>query len=613
MEDLEQETFHLLYQQLNQINLLGQIYSRAISKMASDEISDKIYYQIQSLEIFMDLIIIAISEHPLEFPLDISEKIELKQEKFVDLQEQIRPIKKLQNQSLTTIEHILQFILKEAMENYSEYSQFASWTQLLSFVYGTDTSDATKGAKKIEQVNIKEQILSNNLQGSLITDISYKYDGLISYTMSLLTMVSTTDYSEEFNSRLNKILEKLGSSTQILILQSRLLKTVKLRDVQDEEIKNLHQKIMVDCKSLNLDCDRETINKIFGEFHFPDLDLEEKNLIPLKNIENFNEIFTTDNFLAYYRKIKLLWNAYDEIFNELLATLKDLLDYFNSIIKTTNGITADLFSKGFQASIPLYDIETCERAGIHIKNIASTSSNLKTQVSDKAIDMKLKLLRKMERDWKTLEKVLKKKSIEEDTVKNIEDKYKVFTKFLTLNQRSLIQLSQNKVFTGYREEVNIASRILYTIVNVEGNVLHLTEPIKDLRFNTENFEAFRPVISALQQYIEKISKFISLALLTSKLSKQLWQLNREYVLMVGEDTEYILSPEKIEALIQDIPNIIKREFQQRLITKEERKKKQQYYSDLLESINNLKMIPIEERKWLLPCSVSDFEFCVDLG
>ncbi|UYP47477.1 hypothetical protein NEF87_003762 [Candidatus Lokiarchaeum ossiferum] len=612
-EDLEQETFHLLYQHLNQINLLGQIYSRAISKMASDEISDEIYYKIQSLEIFMDLIIIAISEHPLEFPLDISQKIDLKQEKFTNLQEQIRPIKKMQNHSLTTIEHILEYILQNSRQNYKEYSQFLSWEQLVSFVFGTDISDKTKGAKKIEQVNIKEQILYNNLQGPLINEISQKYDGIIAYTMSLLTMISTTDYSDEFNGRLNKILEKLGSSTQITLLQNRLLKTMKHRDTKDKDIKNIHQNLIEDCKSPSMNCEIEKIERIFGELHFPIIDLENRQLPPLKDIENFSDIFTSENLLTYFRKLKIFWNEYNEIFQELQATLKDLLDFFNSIIKTTNKITADLFSRGFQASIPLHDIETCERAGIHIKNIAATSSNHKTQVSDKSNDMKLKLLRKMEKEWKNLEKILKKKSMEEDTVTNIGADDKIFSEFLIFFQGAFIRLNQNKVFSGYREEVNIASRILYSIVNVEKNVLDLLKPIENLRFNTENRDEYKPIIYALRQYIEKSKSLIDFIILVSNLAKQLWQLNREYVMLIGEDTEFILSPEKIEDLIKEIPVIIKREFQQRLITSEKRKEKQNYYIELMESISKLKEIPIQQRMWLLPCSENDFDSCVDLS
>lgn len=612
-EDLEQETFHLLYQHLNQINLLGQIYSRAISKMASDEISDEIYYKIQSLGIFMDLIIIAISEHPLEFPLDISQKIELKPEKFTNLQEQIRPIKKMRNNSLTTIEHILEYILKNSKEYYNDFSQFLSWEQLVSFVFGTDISDKTKGAKKIEHVNIKEQILSNNLQGPLIIEISQKYDGLIAYTMSLLTMVSTTDHSDEFNGRLNKILEKLGSSTQITLLQSRLLKTMKRRDTKDEDIKDLHQKIIEDCKTSSMNCEIDKIEKILSEFHFPKLDLGLKHLAALKDIENFNEIFTSENFLSYFRKLKIIWQEYDDIFQELYATLEDLLDFFNSIIKTTNKITADLFSRGFQASIPLYDIETCERAGIHIKNIAATSSNLKTQVSDKSNDMKSKLLRKMEKEWKDLEKILEKKGMEEDTVTNIGIEDKVFTEFLKLFQKAFNIMNQNKVFSGYREEVYIASRIMYSIVNVLKNVMDLITPIKDLRFNTENMDVYKPIIYALHQYIEKSKALLEFIILISNLSKQLWQLNREYVMLIGEDTDYILSPEKIEELIKDIPTIIKREFQQRLITSEKRKEKQEYYTELMKNITILKKIPIQQRMWLLPCSENDFDFCVDLS
>ena len=84
-----------------------------------------------------------------------------------------------------------------------------------------------------------------------------------------------------------------------------------------------------------------------------------------------------------------------ELRDEFYATLKDLDDFLGSVIKNANLITSDLFSQGFRASIPLHDIEKCEKAGLHLRNITATSSTQKVQLDEGSYDMKLKLLRRL--------------------------------------------------------------------------------------------------------------------------------------------------------------------------------------------------------------------------
>ena len=97
--------------------------------------------------------------------------------------------------------------------------------------------DVDKGdIRQIEHINIKELLYVSELQGPLIQIIFDQYDGLLTYTMSLLTMISGTEYETSFKTRLNSILESLGTSTQIILLQQRLLKSIERKSTTEDRI-----------------------------------------------------------------------------------------------------------------------------------------------------------------------------------------------------------------------------------------------------------------------------------------------------------------------------------------------------------------------------------------
>ena len=122
-----------------------------------------------------------------------------------------------------------------AHENHLEITQLQSWNDLLSLIFQTDTLDQSKGAKKIKQVNIKEQILSNYYSGDFIKKISQEYDGILTFSMTLLTMISSTNFAEKYTPGLNEILESLGGSTQITLLQNRLLTVSNRQKIVETE------------------------------------------------------------------------------------------------------------------------------------------------------------------------------------------------------------------------------------------------------------------------------------------------------------------------------------------------------------------------------------------
>jgi hypothetical protein len=287
---------------------------------------------------------------------------------------------------------------------------------------------------------------------------------------------------------------------------------------------------------------------------------------------------------------------------ELHSTLHELWDFFDSIIKNVNQITADLFSKGFQATIPACDVEDCEKAGIHLKNITATSSTMKINISEEYYDTKLKLLRKYEEDWNQLRSLLENKSKEELSMTILESDQRVFTEILSLLEQLNQECSNRNVFDGYKEEVVLAARILYTIDSIINEILTLFQPLQQSPMNSDNLMDFMPILQELSPKIDQIRNLNNLVNLISEISKKIWVINKEFALKFGEDPIYIQDPNQLTELLQDTPNILKRESMQRIISQESKNTKMDVYNILTNLIAKLIEIPLEDRQLLVPQS-----------
>ncbi|MHA1602414.1 MAG: hypothetical protein ACTSUI_05325, partial [Promethearchaeota archaeon] len=353
MQDFDNEVFSMLFGHLNQIPLLGQIFSRAMAQIATDESSEDILYQIQILERTADLLIMELSETPMNFPIDIHEKIQLNAGKLRKVQDRIAPIRKQRNKNLTTIEKILKFTLSEARILYPKISLIKSWDQLLSFVFSTDVEDESKGVSKLEQIHIKEQILANQLEGALIKQISEKYDGILAYSMSLLTMLTNSKFNASFTPQLNEILEKISGSTTMILLQGRLNNVNNERTHLKTSLDELKSKIILDIKTNPSAIPPFQVKKALEKLEYP-LNFDPDSQIPrLSEFLDIYRLIKLPPIIKEYNLLNEIWEKIRANFQEFISTLKEILVFFNKIIFNTNDITARLFSKGFQAAIPL--------------------------------------------------------------------------------------------------------------------------------------------------------------------------------------------------------------------------------------------------------------------
>ena len=488
----------LLFEGLNKDNMLGQSYSRAIVQLSNDQPNDETYYKLSVLILFGKLVFVEVFDTPIaEISSDALSK-PFNNDRFTAMQEQLRTIKKERNKPISTLDNIIKFLLEHAKSDFAKLQPIETWNGLLGYIFGVDIEDTSRGAKKIENINIKELLLMSQLKGPLVEEISAQYDGLLSYTMSLLTMITGTAFSDEFNQKLNGILETLGSSTKMILLQGRLKKVVERREDIEKEIRQIQESVQNKISVNQIDISLQTVMDLFNELLTPvSFDTEDKKLPLLAQNESYSKAFRNAQLFRYRDQLLESWGGYQSNTTELFNTLHDLNDFFASVIKNVNQITADLFKKGFQAAIPACDIDTCEKAGIHLKNISATSSTMKITISDEYYDTKQKLLRKVEESWNQLQQFLEERSSEESSMSMLEEDQKLFTELLNMLKGFVRDWAHMKVFDGYQEEVVFAARVLYTVNDFMNQVFNLLDPVLKTPLNSDNLLDFMPIFQVL--------------------------------------------------------------------------------------------------------------------
>ena len=340
-------------------------------QLSNDQPNDETYYKLSVLILFGKLVFVEVFDTPIaEISSDALSK-PFNNDRFTAMQEQLRTIKKERNKPISTLDNIIKFLLEHAKSDFAKLQPIETWNGLLGYIFGVDIEDTSRGAKKIENINIKELLLMSQLKGPLVEEISAQYDGLLSYTMSLLTMITGTAFSDEFNQKLNGILETLGSSTKMILLQGRLKKVVERREDIEKEIRQIQESVQNKISVNQIDISLQTVMDLFNELLTPvSFDTEDKKLPLLAQNESYSKAFRNAQLFRYRDQLLESWGGYQSNTTELFNTLHDLNDFFASVIKNVNQITADLFKKGFQTAIPACDIDTCEKVGIHLKNIS---------------------------------------------------------------------------------------------------------------------------------------------------------------------------------------------------------------------------------------------------
>ncbi len=588
-----------IYEILNQINLLGQIYARMVSLLVTEDITDALIYKLYGMIRIGEITITKLSTEELSHPIDDGLPINIARTNLVALQDEIKTFKKKENYKITNFEGLFKHLINEAPHLYKQLNNVKTFSNLLGLAFGVE-DQAKDIIKQIEHINIKELLFISELTGELIHKIFIQYDGLLTYTMSLLTMLCRTEYESKFKIRLNSILEALSTSTLIILLQQRLLKNIEQKRVNDEQQARLKEKIINKSLELKMELEEETLEKIFNFLNQPyEIRLLGVNKIELAECGEMTTVFSNSGLILLKAQIIDLWNEKYEIAHEFSGTLHKITEYFESIIRKTNTITADLFAKGFRAAIPLYDVEICEKAGVHLKNITATSSTQKIFISDIFFDTKLKLYRLYESNWTELRRIIKQKAREEQAIQSLSERNRIFSKIYNGLEEMTVQWNVEAIFTGRGEEVVIASHILFTVVQLLQQMWNAIIPFKKDLLSNETLSEFQRTSEMLRDYWNQFQKIYTLSLIINHIGKRIWYLNREFVIIIAEEEKYFKHPETIHELIADIPKVLDQEYRQKLITKEIRRQKMDIYNELLTNIEELSNIPTENRELLM--------------
>jgi hypothetical protein len=589
-----------IFETLNQDESIGRIFANSVSLLATDEITEQTFYQLFALTIFGNSLINSLlisTKEPSNNDKNISQIPFIDKKKIPELKEFIKNLRKEKNESINSIEDILGYILKHAHQDIDQIRTFESWQQIIAYIYGSEVINQQKGAKELENLNVKELLLRLKYEGPLISSIFDRYDGILSFSMSLLTILSGTNYSQEYAGELNQILESVGSSSRITLIQQRLRKNVDQRAIALEEMREIKDAALKRINSRSLPIPPKAIEQFFMILtRIPFFEIQFEGLPKFEKLPGTQELFSNPQLSQIKDQFLFIYDSYRTNISELYRTLKELNDFLDSTIKRANTVTAALMAKGLQAALPIQDVERCERVGIRLKEIIATSSAAKMQIPPEFIDLKQNLLQKFQQLWEPIQSALKRKANEEKSITSLDPSQKIFQEMFNTMDQIIEEFSTKRVFNGYAEEVILASRILASLNETLTNFEVIFQPIEQVPYNSSSIVTLFPVLRQLSEIFLQFKKIGLLALMINELTKKLVILNREFVFQIGLDPVFIENPYALRDLIINFPKIIKREAQQKLITSDVEQDKLNVYAIIVESLVGLSEISIEDRQ-----------------
>lgn len=163
-------------------------------------------------------------------------------------------------------------------------------------------------------------------------------------------------------------------------------------------------------------------------------------------------------------------------------------------------------------------------------------------------------------------------------------------------------MSRLNIINGYREEVVLTARILGTYSRFLSLLQDHLFPFLKNPITSDNISEYLTVMQAWNATMEELKTFSSMILIINDISKKLWHLKKEWVMELGENQDLILYPHKMAEKISTIPNTLKTEMQQRLITAQLRKVRMEIYTSVVALLTQLEKYPLEQREWLTPYS-----------
>jgi len=387
---------------LGQEPTLAQILSRELRRIMNEDITPATIYTI-----------LAVGKFAETLTREIGNEDRIDGTRFQDLSEQLETLKKERNRHITTFKGVLDELSNQAREDFNAVQSIGNWGDVLERVFGT-RGEAPAGVKKMDFVGPRELIGEFGVTGKLVDTVRQKFSALITYAMSLLTMTGGAPEYAMYGKELNRILESLGGGTQIILLSQRLQQFLRRRAELREQVVQVRAQIVEFANNNSLDFSKgvSMIDEVLASHPFDEI------------IACVNPVTEDPRFAGMFRRVHSTTietncersaNLFLITEKEVSQTLSEIVTFLDDLIRSVNEVTSALLRRGFKAVLPITDIEECEAAGIHLRNIAEVgaSQTVESSASGAFISEIVSLVRTFDSLRESLEQVLVPRSKEE--------------------------------------------------------------------------------------------------------------------------------------------------------------------------------------------------------
>ncbi len=562
-----------LYHSTENNEELSRVLSRTISRLATEEPSEETLYKLFGLVVFNHYLLTEFGEGENHQKLD--------NKKLKSFQEQLKTGSKKENNKIKNLETMLHFFMEKASKNIQNLMQINSWEQLLFSIFGVHDLGTEKEPQDLNRDNLKALIMEIGWEGEIINDIFRKYQGLLTFSMSMLTALTGKTQEEEFKPKINNLLSQLGTSSQQMIFQKRLREQNKTRTRVLNELEEIITEVIQKGQNLQLELDENIVLEFAKSVtKFPEFNEEEISLSSPEKIEGYDTIFSAAQFNRLKKKFHNIWEVYQNLIQQIDKNVRKIRNYLNTLIRKANDITSILLAQRFKCTLPLHDVEQMEKAGIKIKDIARSKSSTQLAVPDEVLNKKSRNWRKFDNNWQILQEFLAQKVREEEVIKSIPDRLRIFN-HMNQSMRNLISSwEDDRMFTGYNAESPIALATLQSINPLMEKMNQSIESMKKIPYNRNNIPKFMDTFEKLNHLLAQFEHIGNTASHLNSITKFLHQISPDKVLKLSKNPSYIRSPEKMQEFFADLPKMIKRKYQQKLISSDEKHTYMQAYKRL---------------------------------
>ncbi|MHA1730513.1 MAG: hypothetical protein ACTSU5_01140 [Promethearchaeota archaeon] len=584
---------------------LNNLLSRELRRLMNEAVDLDVVAQVVAMRVFAGVLVAAMGG---ERGFDPS--------KAKTLSEDIRSMKKNANQRVVSLAGILDVLTKRARERIRDLAGIGTdLDNLLELVYGVKR-DGNGGAEQFKATGPRELILEYGLRGELPERILAQFSGIVTYSMSILTMVSGSGNPEfqVYVDQLNKLLGTLGEGTQATIFSQRLSRLLVRRSKLKDELEAAWAKLVetAAAQGIELGSAGSELRRLAADPPF-DAAKGPGNGIGGEHGADVVPTFTSSlpsacrapRLLPDTKKVEQLLLGIHQQNQELSLVLRDFGSFIGDLVDKVNRITAELFARGFKARLPVQDVEECEAAGIHLKNIVDSSETGRFQVDDYYFDQKIKMIRAYDDIVGKVLKSLETRVREEEVVLHGEPGVLggVLRRFREVSTR----WQAEGVLDGASEEVLLTIRLLASATAIWSR-LHvelgrLNDYLGNVPLNRvflEGDESVGVILRKMARLAGRLESLDSLAGVLKAISGHLRGVNPSFPFIFAEDVGYVRDPAKFRGFLEGVPGDLKRQAAQRVITRDDLDRKTRSLEEALELIGELEAFPAKKRNLLLP-------------